>query len=196
MNIFNKEEFEQVCKSLNAEPYIKEVEINYPTPGFFNKMKKSIETDRRGEVAFCVSRPNGKIITVTCTEYPEGIFRIPTGGVGHKEDILEAVFRETKEELGLETKIQGFLGVLKIKFVYQKDSCMFYSYLFLLNEVSGRLLMDATDNEVSEVKEVDIKGLEEIANKLSSIEGKWADWGKFRFVTTNAYINYLKEINK
>lgn len=194
MNIFNEAEFIQICKRVKVESHVEGIVINYPTAGFFNKMKKSIETDRRGEVAFCVIRPNGKIITVTCSEYPEGIFRIPTGGIGHKEDILEAVFREAKEELGLETEIEGFLGVLKTKFVYQEESCMFYSYLFLLREVSGRLLLDATDDEVSEIREVKIEELEEIARLLRNIDGKWADWGNFRFETTNAYIKYLKNI--
>jgi hypothetical protein len=49
---------------------------------------------------------------------------------------------------------------------------------------------------VSELREVEMAGLEEIANKLRSIDGKWADWGKFRFETTSAYVRYLKNIIK
>ncbi len=84
----------------NAKPCIEEVTIKYSQCSFFNKMKKSVEKDRRGEVVLGVIRPSGKVIAVTCAEYPEGVFRIPTGGIAHNENIAEAVFRETKEELG------------------------------------------------------------------------------------------------
>lgn len=195
MNTFNDGEFQKISSEFNTEPIQKEIVIEYSTSGFFGKVKKSVLSDRRGEVAFCVIRPNGKIITVTCEEYPKGIFRIPTGGIGHKEDIIEAVHREAKEELGLDTRIESFLGVLKIKFVYDNESVMFYSYLFVLKELGGRLLEDATDNEVSEVREVNLTELQEIADFLLAIEGKWNDWGRFRFETTNAFLKYFTDLD-
>jgi ADP-ribose pyrophosphatase YjhB (NUDIX family) len=130
MNKFNEKEFLEICKKFNAEPYCEEITITYEKDNFFNKMKHSISVDRRGEVVFCVMRPNGKIITVTCSEYPEGVFRIPTGGIGHQENIIAAAYRETHEELGLDTEIVKFAGVLKIKFVYKNNYIMFiHTYL-------------------------------------------------------------------
>lgn len=191
MNIFNEKEFNDICKKLGIKAAIQEVTINYESGSFFGKMKRSIENDRRGEVVFCVVRPNGKIITITCSEYPDGIFRIPTGGIGHNEDIIDAVYREVKEELGLDVEITDFPGVLKIRFQHGDNYVMFYSYLFILKEKSGRILKDASDNEVSEIMEVDIQGLEKVAQKLEDIPGKWHDWGKFRYETTNAILRYF-----
>ncbi|MCX8128960.1 MAG: NUDIX hydrolase [Clostridia bacterium] len=192
MNSFNEREFLSICNQFNVEPYCEEITIEYKNSSFFNKMKKSVEKDRRGEVVFCVVRPNGKIITVTCEEYPGGVFRIPTGGIFHGEDIVEAVFRETKEELGLEVKLEIFAGVLKIKFVHGENCVMFYSYLFIMKEMGGRLLVDASDNEVSEVSEVEVEELKAVADTLNSIAGKWADWGRFRYATTEAVYRVLK----
>jgi ADP-ribose pyrophosphatase YjhB (NUDIX family) len=99
-----------------------------------------VRDDRRGEVVFCVVRPTGKIILITCEEYPQGIYRVPTGGIKYGEDIIDAVYRETKEELGLKTEISDFAGVLKIKFTASGDYEMFYSYLFVLNEIAAGFL--------------------------------------------------------
>lgn len=193
MNKFNENEFLRICNQFNILPTSEEVLINYPTDSFYNKMKKSVEKDRRGEVVFCVIRPNAKIVAVTCSIYPKGVFRIPTGGIGHTEDIIEAVLRETKEELGVEVEIMDFGGVLKIKFSHGDDSVMFYSYLFILRETGGRLLVDASDDEISEVKEVDISELESIAENLANIKGKWSDWGRFRYASTNTILQFLKK---
>lgn len=195
MNYFNEKEFNDICSKFNTVPRIMERTIRYSSSSFFNRMKRSVQNDRRGEVVFCVIRPNGKIITTTCEEYPQGIYRIPTGGIGHNEDIVKAVFRETMEELGLHTEVFKFIGAIKIRFEHQGDHVMFYSYLFILKETGGRLLVDASDDEISEVKEVDIDGLEQVVNSLGSITGRWSDWGKFRYVTTNAILEYLRENN-
>lgn len=192
MNVFNEKEFVALCQKLNGAPRIKEVTLKEVSEGYFNKVATSVKTDRRGEVVFCVIRPNGRAILITCSEYPEGIYRIPTGGIGHEEDILEAVHREAKEELGLDTEIIGFDGVLKIKFQHKNESVMFYSYLFIVRETGGRLLLDATDDEISQVEEADINGLIQAAEKLKSIQGSWHDWGLFRYETTHASIEYLQ----
>lgn len=191
MNIFNRVEFLDICKKLNTIPKSEVVEINCKSESYFKKMKKAISVDRRGEVVFCVLRPNGKAIAVTCDEYPEGVFRIPTGGIGHREDILEAVFREVREELGLTVEILKFAGVIKIKFCYGDDYVMFYSYVFILKEKAGRLLEDASDDEVSGVKEMDLEELKQAAILLSEIKGKWSDWGNFRHASTMAVYNFL-----
>lgn len=195
MNIFNEKEFFEICTKLNTDARIDDIVIRYANSSFFNKIRSSVQRDRRGEVVFCVIRPGGKIVAITCEEYPKGIFRIPTGGIGHKEDIISAVHREVREELGLEVEIRRFAGVLRIRFEHGKNHVMFYSYIFILDEKGGRLLLDASDDEISEVREVGLDGLEEIVGSLDKIEGKWSDWGKFRYETSNAVLQYLRSID-
>lgn len=194
MNTFNETEYIDICKKLASDGNITDIAVRYDTPGYFNRLKNVIQHDRRGEVVFCVIRPNGKIIATTCSEYPKDIYRIPTGGIGHDEDILEAVFREVKEELGLEVKIRSFGGVVRIRFECDNEHVMFYSYIFILDEAGGQLLEDASDDEISEVRELDIDGLASIVKSLEAIKGKWRDWGQFRYVTSNAVLQHLKRI--
>lgn len=191
MNLFNEAEFLYICKKLKTDAQIKDVTIRYSAPGYFNRIKNMVQRDRRGEVVFGVVRPNGKVITITCAEYPQDTYRIPTGGIGHEEDILEAVFREVREELGLEVEIRAFAGVIRIRFEHEEEQVMFYSYVFILDEVGGRLLEDASDDEVSGIREVDWDGLLQTACSLYELKGKWQDWAKFRYNTTNAVLRWL-----
>lgn len=186
INVFNEKEYINICNNFKIEPSIKKIDLKYTDKDFFTRMENLTSFDRRGEVVFCVIRPNGKIITTRCQGYPNDIYRIPTGGLGYEEQIIEAVFREVKEELGLFVGIVKFGGVLEINFIYEESSFVFYSYLFILKELSGRLLVDALDDEISEIKEVDLEELKVDIEKLNSIRGKWQDWGKFRYITTKA----------
>lgn len=189
---FNQEEFLDICKAFKSSALVKDVEIKYESNSYFNLLRASTRKNRRGEVVFGVRRPSGRIITVTNKDYPKGIFRIPTGGINYGEDIIKALYREIKEELGLEVEVSEFAGVLKIKLSHRDESFMFYSYIFILNELSGNLLEDASDDEVSEVLEVDLQGLLKVATDLGEINGRWSDWGKFRQATTQAVYNQLK----
>lgn len=193
MNVFNEVEYIDICKKMASDGNISDITVRYATSSYFNRLKNVVQWDRRGEVVFCVIRPNGRIITTTCSDYPKDIYRIPTGGIGHNEDILEAVFREVKEELGLEVKIRSFGGVVRIRFEHDNDHVMFYSYIFILDEAGGQLLEDASDDEISEVKEVDLDGLAKVVGSLEGIKGKWRDWGYFRYVTSNAVLLHLKK---
>jgi 8-oxo-dGTP diphosphatase len=191
VNTFNKNEFIDISRRFGRNAWIKDLVFENVNTSYFNKIKTSVKRDRRGEVVFCVIRPNGKIITVSCSEYPKGIFRIPTGGIHKNEDIVQALYREVLEELGLKVEITEFAGVLRIRFKNGKETVPFYSYVFILLEKSGRLLKDAIDDEISEVMEVDVEGLAQTAKKLESITGKWSDWGRFRGSTTKAVYEHL-----
>jgi 8-oxo-dGTP diphosphatase len=188
---FDMDEFMTITQKYNQNAFIKEVELECSHRSFFDKMKKSVEKDRRGEIVFCVVRPDGEIITITCEEYPEGVFRIPTGGINYGENITEGVHREVMEELGLVSEISNFAGALKIKIMFNDEYVFFYSYIFIMLEVSGNLLIDATDKEVSEVKTVRLSELKHVADKLLNIGGVWHDWGQFRYITTRAVYDFL-----
>lgn len=192
MSGFCEKEYYDLCSKYNMDAYIKDITLRYTRKSFFNKMKESVQSDRRGEVVFCVVRPSGKVIAITCEEYPKGIFRIPSGGIGHSEGVEEAVLREAKEELGIDAAIDSFVGVIRIEFMYEKESFFFYSYIFTLKELGGKLVEDASDEEISEVLEIGIEELEKIVMSLYSIEGRWKDWGKFRYITSKAVLDFFK----
>lgn len=52
----------------------------------------------------------GKIILARNAQWPEGMFSLITGYLERGETPEQAVVREVKEELGLDGKVQGFIG--------------------------------------------------------------------------------------
>ncbi len=191
MQNMDVERVDRMRAAIDPKAWIRSLEIPYENGHFWRRARDLVRRDRFGEAVFAVERRDGRIIAITSAEYPEGIFRIPTGGISHGEDVLDAVHREVKEELGLETAMERFLGVLCITFTHGGRSFPFYSFLFHMREISGNLLEDATDAEVSAVMEVEPEELENIAGRLLRIKEEWRDWGRFRYATTHEIAAYL-----
>ena len=61
-----------------------------------------------------------------------------------------------------------------------------------MKEVSGTILKDATQNEISDFAEADLQFLEQISEKLQSEGEDRGDWRSFRFQTTSFIIPFLK----
>ncbi|MDD5602690.1 MAG: NUDIX domain-containing protein [Eubacteriales bacterium] len=181
----------EICAS------VRDVILSLETHDFYNKMKKGYDNGRTGEVVFAVIRPNGKIIAVTCDGYPEGVYRIPSGGTGKGEDPVSAVQREVKEELGLEIAAPELIEVLNIRFVCGRENFNFTSHIFIAAETGGRLMSDATDNEIGGVRELDagnIAEFQEMVGKLGSVQGRWNDWGRFRQLSSGAVLRYFNDV--
>ena len=66
---------------------------------------------RDGEVALFIRRRNGNLILHTKDFYPDGVLRVPTGGIKPGEAVIAAVQRETLEETGLEVAVERFLAL-------------------------------------------------------------------------------------
>lgn len=195
MEILNRMDTQAILARLGPQAWINEIDFSYEQKRFFYKTKDLVKYDRMGEVVFAVERPNGRFICVRSKEYPEGIYRIPTGGVGHKEDILNAVTREVMEELGIRAEVKRFLGINQVRMTYKDEAILFYSFFFHLKETGGNLLTDATDEEVSEVLEAGEEDLFRLSDELLEMGGEWRDWGRFRYLTTHTIALYVSDLN-
>ncbi len=150
------------------------------------------KADRYGEVCMVIRRKNGCLLTMIKSYYPEGCYRLLTGGINHGEYILDALLRETQEETGLQVTVQRFLAAV----TYYRDGNhedqvpAFYTFAFLLDEVSGILAPEDEEEKVQDFREVTTDELLPLAERLgnlgdqysSELEGEWGDWGRFRAV--------------
>ena len=186
---FVETEYGKLSQGYNSDALIKSVSINFKSRKYFGDFKKTVETDRRGEVGFLLKRKNGKFVVIRSRKYPKGAFRIPTGGIDFSESAIDALYREVKEELGVKFEIENFKGIIEYTFTYKDEIIKFYSYLFVITEISGELIKDATEDEISDYKEVDKDELLPLGEFLSSIEGGWSDWGKFRAELIKFYLD-------
>src|SRR5437879_4390189 len=95
--------------------------------------------DRYGEVCMVVRRPDGRLITAKKTFYPTNAYRLLTGGIHPGEPVLDALLREVHEETGLDVTVSRFLAAVAYHWPEQQNSPLFYTFAFLLEEISGTL---------------------------------------------------------
>ncbi len=137
---------------------------------------------RDGEVALFIRRRNGNLLLHTKDFYPNGVLRVPTGGIKANEAVIAAVHREVLEETGLQVEIGRFLALVEFEFHYGQQVTSYPSYSFLLHEVEGDLNCLDPDERISAFHEVAFSELPAVARGLESVPATWQDWGQFRAI--------------
>ncbi len=135
---------------------------------------------RQAEVILVICRADGRIVLQTKRFYPPGVFRLPTGGVHEGERLLDAVRRELREETGLTTPPERFLGVLRYRFRREGVPMERASYVFLVRGGATPLRAQDEREGISAFREVPLSQLERVAESLESLPGDWSVWGAFR----------------
>mgnify|MGYP001583671900 CR=1 FL=1 len=157
----------------------------------------AVGSHRIAEVCLVFRRPNGLFLTMTKPFYPTGLYRLPTGGIGLGEPVLEALEREIWEETGLEAQILRYLAHI----TYQhNEGRLFHSHIFLL-AANGIPSPQDDLEQISGFRDVSPSGLLEIARELEHLPPEfsrelgatWNDWGKFRAVAHQVVAQALVE---
>ncbi|MBM3238939.1 NUDIX hydrolase [Candidatus Poribacteria bacterium] len=155
---------------------------------------------RKSEVISAIIRPNGNLILITKPFYPEGTYRLPSGGIEVGENIESALYREIHEETGLQVKIVRFVAIIRynITATSQNESVVlssnFTSYLFLVKEISGELVCNDANEQISAFKEIAPEELESIIAHLQNIKEKFEGWAQFRAVAHKAMLNFYRNL--
>jgi ADP-ribose pyrophosphatase YjhB (NUDIX family) len=133
--------------------------------------------ERRGEVVYLVRDGASRLLLHTKSSYPEGVYRLPSGGVNWSEDVRTALLREVAEETG---------------FVVRSDelgdpprSVPFVSFVFAVTcEGDGPRSRDP-DEAITDFRWVALEELPRVAAELRALEQdhpRHGDWGRFRAV--------------
>ena len=143
--------------------------------------------DRPGEVLMVVRRQNGDVLLHTKAFYPNGAWRLLTGGLEGREPIEEAVLRELAEETGLDTESPRYLGRLRYRFRHDGKAIEFATYAFLLDAGASPVPRPMDDSEqITAFRWVKPEALTEIADSLRGCDDEWSDWGAFRAAAHDA----------
>ena len=157
----------------------------------------AVATPRIAEVCLVLGRPGSTYLTMTKGFYPEGVYRLPTGGIELGEMVSEALEREIWEELGLEVTIKRYLAHI----TYQhNEGRLFHSHCFLL-EAEGEPNPQDQAEQISGFSNANITELLGIAGRLEALpeqqseflKAKWSDWGKFRAVVHRTVAEALEK---
>ncbi len=161
------------------------IECLLPT-GMFDPMAKR----RDGEIVAAIIRPNGKLILITKAFYPEGTYRLPSGGIEAGESIEDALHREVYEETSLEVEVIEYVAI--VKYTAETFPHQFTSHVFLLKEIGGNLACVDQEEQISGYKEIDFEELADVITQLENIEGELSEWGLFRAIPHKAVLSALR----
>ena len=121
-------------------------------------------------VEVVLKEPGGVVLTLRSIEPKKGWWHIPGGTVYFKELVEEAVIRVAKEELGVEVKVDKFLGFIDYK--HESDWGWFgrtVGLAYLVERVSGELKGSEQGQEVKMFKAQPKKIIEDQGKFLKDV---------------------------
>ncbi len=142
--------------------------------------KLVIRSNRRGEVVLAIRRPDEQVLLHTKSFYPQGAYRLPSGGVHPGEAVLAGAMREAKEETGLDVTVERFVGVVEYEFRHGQRRLPFVSYVFVMQASADAPVPQDPDEEISGFRYVSPAEIRQVAAQLRALPPDWSDWGTFR----------------
>jgi len=157
------------------------VTLEVSAQSFDNWLGKMVTSPkRRGEAVLVIQRPDGRTLLHTKRFYPEGAYRLPSGGVHPGEPILAGVIREAREETGLDVDVHRFLGTLEYEFRDGGRRLHYVSYVFLVRADNDQPVVQDPDEQITGFRYVAAPEIRATAAQLRALPPPWADWGRFR----------------
>lgn len=140
--------------------------------------------NRRGEILFVLCRQDGRILLHTKRSYPDGVYRLPGGGVDWGERASDALRREVHEETQFPVRDERFLGLLTYDFVGQAEPVRFVSYVFLVPNLNGEPQPLDQSEAITGFRWVSTTDLAGVADQLRGLEPEEGrrEWGQFRAI--------------
>ncbi len=148
------------------------------SPAFSEWVKRL--TRRRGEIVLVVPRGDGRVLLHTKPHYPEGVYRLPTGGIHPGEDAAVAAKREGFEEIGFSANELQLLGVLDNVFWVNGEQYVYPSFVFQTQEFTRTPNPTDPEEAISGFRDVGVVEFRAAATQLAQLPAAWHEWGRFR----------------
>ncbi|HEX6989688.1 MAG TPA: NUDIX domain-containing protein [Bacillota bacterium] len=168
-----------------GQPLVVREQVQFWEP---HRVEHWLDLHRRGErvaeAIYVLRLPGGRTLLHTKAFYPEGVFRLPGGGIAGGETPWDAAVREALEETGLHTRPAALLGYADIEIVAGDGARVpMPNYVFLLAPLDPWAEpAPAADEGITAFRAVPWRDLAGSAEVLLGLEGQWGQWGRYRAI--------------
>lgn len=149
---------------------------------YFNRLLTARgELDTRSGVVMVLRRPGDRVLVLTKSFFPPGIYNLPTGGIHPGETPEQAFSREVIEETGLPSVPLQMIGRLDEHCTLGDRALDFRHYFILGSETSETAHPADNDSEsISGYADASAEDLRRFAAEMSKLAGDWLGFGRFR----------------
>ena len=173
---------------------VEQVALAVDDPFLTGKDQMLASNGRRAEICYVMHRgdPQAGMLLHIKTFYPEGAYRLPTGGIEIGESVIDTLGREILEETGLtvgegadQVQVQRLLGVLGYTLDHRRlGPVEFATYFFLVQMPPDAELHPQDEHE--QIADwtwrtpAELEAVAEVLDVVHTRSHTWADWGRFR----------------
>lgn len=150
-----KEQIQKIEQSFGKP---KELEMSFPMrEGEFQNLLESQKDGRSSDITLLIFKDN-RVIVIAKPWYPNGLWRIPSGGWKPDESFIECAKRETYEETGAKIKLKKYILRINVTFTHNDKKVKWTSHIFVARYLKGKL----RPVDTKEIKKVGLLTLEKL----------------------------------
>jgi 8-oxo-dGTP pyrophosphatase MutT (NUDIX family) len=169
------------------------VDHYWKEPRFSDWIDSVLSTRRKRGEAVLVVEHDERILLHTKSFYPNGTWRLLSGGIHYDESILSAARRELTEETGfIADRIQP-MGAILYQFKKQNVQKVvpFASFLFYIQSTDENPQPEDETEDIAGFKWINYRDLATVSRDLGLLHQNWQAWGKFRAIPHDIAYRWL-----
>ncbi len=128
-----------------GEPTIERWDVPL-TEDEFRNVERHRQRRRAHDVSLLILNA-GDAAVIRKSGYPDGAYRIPSGGVHPEESFVDGALREAYEETGLSVGIEDYLLQVHASFTFGGDRAQWTTHVMLARPLGGGVEIQPHDHE-------------------------------------------------
>jgi len=128
-----------------GEPAVERWSVPLSEPEF-RRVERHRTNGRAHDVSLVILK-DGAAAVIRKSGYPDGAFRIPSGGIHPEESFVDGALREALEETGLVIRVEDYLLQIHASFTYDGADAKWTTHVMLASPVDGNAAIEPRDRD-------------------------------------------------
>ncbi|HPG37909.1 MAG TPA: NUDIX hydrolase [bacterium] len=146
---------------------------------------------RRGEIVFMLENTHNDVLLHTKPFFPNGVYRLLSGGINMGEAVAETLHREVYEETGFHVDNGQCIALIFFIIKHESLSMPFLTFLYRCNGITGEPVVHDHSENISGFRWVAYNELNHVYRQLLELPEDWKDWGVFRALPHKIFYDIL-----